>query len=78
MSPGQGNSSFSHDVGKHPFPGCIFLTSSQGVTVLAGGRGGWGPASEASHLRTYCHGEMHDILTSLPISGDKDSGLWGQ
>lgn len=42
MSPGQGNSSFSHDVGKHPFPGCIFLTSSQGVTVLAGGRGGVG------------------------------------
>ena len=42
MSPGQGNSSFSHDVGKHPFPGCIFLTSSQGVTVLAGGRGGGG------------------------------------
>lgn len=41
MSPGQGNSSFSHDVGKHPFPGCIFLTSPQGVTVLGGGPG-WG------------------------------------
>lgn len=58
-----------------------FLSSPANSPVAPAQSALWGTERDRplqpSSLRTRCHLQMHEVLTFLPICGDKDHGLWG-